>query len=189
MFWMMDLLHFYLIVNTRSIEIKRFLATMFLTLKRLIFPPAAGTWAMVSYIHGAHWVYLRGSSSTGKSVFFLIPLASVRQRGSHAEMLDVSGRGEWEWNWVTGGADGAAHQRLMEQRPDEWSNAAALLMNPWNHGCPPVFPCDLNITSHLIRTQVCDGDISRWWSIGCSSDWILSNRAPHTGVACWFAWC
>lgn len=45
-------------------------------------------------------------------------------------MLDVSGREERDRNWVTGGGDGAAHQRLAEQRGDEWSNAAALLMNP-----------------------------------------------------------
>lgn len=98
---------------------------------------------MVAYVHRACWVYLRGSSSSGKSVCFLIPLAGVRQRGrgSRAEMLDVSGREEWEWNWVTEGVDRAAHQRLTEQTGDEWSNAAALLMNPQNHSCPPVFPC------------------------------------------------
>lgn len=58
-------------------------------------------------------VYLRGAPTTGKSVFFLIPLVSVRQRwrGSCAGMLDVSGREECDRNWVMGGADGAAHQR------------------------------------------------------------------------------
>lgn len=45
-------------------------------------------------------------------------------------MLAVPGRGERESNWIVGGADEAAHQGLTEQRGNDWSVAATLLMTP-----------------------------------------------------------
>lgn len=122
-------------------------------------------WQTVGCMHRACWVYLRGLSSSGESVIFLVPLASIRQRwrGSRvAGMPDVSGREEWEWNWVTGGADGAAHQRPMSSAE---MNGVMPPLCWWVCEITAVLQCfPVTETWHslFIRPQVCRDVDSSW---------------------------
>ncbi len=162
--WIQDMFYFYLSTKTSTTDIKWFLSSVLLTQKRCIFPLAAeciwtGSGTMIGYMHRACWVYLR---CLGKSVFFPIPLASVRQRwwGSRAVMLDVSGRGE---RGERSGREIGSREELTEQLIKGWQSREEMsgVMVPlcwWIHEITAVqcFPLNLTQTSHshIIRTPV-----------------------------------